>query len=105
MMKKTKIANQVAKDAMIKFHPNMKALVEEAGFILWQKEEWNPGDVVDWSCRYDIELVRFGELVVEMCATIARQDILKSSGLSGTFEGKVKTEDEIYKFFGMKGSK
>ena len=42
-------------------------LAEEAGFMLWADEPWNPGDVVDWSSRYDEELIRFTRLVVARC--------------------------------------
>jgi len=45
----------------------IKELVEEAGFILWGEETWNPGDVIDWSCRYDDELTKLIELVVKEC--------------------------------------
>ena len=45
----------------------VKQLAKQAGFIMWGSEYWNPGDVVDWSCRYDSELERFTELVVNEC--------------------------------------
>ena len=34
----------------------LKKLAEDAGFCLWDDEDYNPGDVIDWSCRYDEEL-------------------------------------------------
>ena len=34
-----------------------KELAEKAGFVLWGNESWNPGDTIDWSCRYDDELL------------------------------------------------
>ena len=43
---------------------NIKNLVKRAGFILWADESWNPGDVVDWSSRYDKELVEYTRLLV-----------------------------------------
>ena len=46
-----------------------------AGFNLWQDEEWNPGDVVDWSCRYDDELKKFAELIVQECLGCCEQVI------------------------------
>jgi hypothetical protein len=46
----------------------IKELAEQAGFILWQKESWNPGDVIDWSCRYDDEFKKFAESIVKECA-------------------------------------
>jgi len=47
-----------------------KQLAEEAGFMLWGEETWNPGDVIDWSARYDTELERFAELIVKECANL-----------------------------------
>lgn len=43
---------------------NVKNLVKRAGFVLWGNESWNPGDVVDWSSRYDKELVEYTKLLV-----------------------------------------
>jgi hypothetical protein len=40
-----------------------KNFADQAGFALWGDEAWNPGDVVDWSSRYDAELEKFGELI------------------------------------------
>ena len=45
----------------------IKQLAEQAGFILWQDEAHNPGDVIDWASRYDDELVKYTELVVQEC--------------------------------------
>ena len=45
----------------------IKQLAEQAGFILWKDESWNPGDVIDWSCRYDDEFKKFAELIVREC--------------------------------------
>lgn len=44
-----------------------KELAEEAGFMLWADEHWNPGDVIDWSARYDDELEKLVELVRDDC--------------------------------------
>jgi hypothetical protein len=41
-----------------------KHFAELAGFMLWRNEPWNPGDVVDWSARYDDELQRFADLMI-----------------------------------------
>jgi hypothetical protein len=49
----------------------IKELAERAGFNVWQDEDWNPGDVIDWSCRYDDELEKIVELVVRECALTA----------------------------------
>lgn len=50
----------------------VKLLAEQAGFMLWDKETWNPGDVVDWSARYDRELEQFYKLIVRECVRISR---------------------------------
>ena len=42
----------------------IKTIAESAGFALWKNEHWNPGDVVDWSSRYDAELEKFAVLIV-----------------------------------------
>jgi len=46
----------------------IKKLAKKAGFVLWGNETWNPGDVIDWSCRYDDELTKYTELIVKECA-------------------------------------
>lgn len=43
---------------------NIKQLVKQAGFVMWADEQWNPGDVVDWSSRYDNELTEYTRLLV-----------------------------------------
>ncbi len=45
--------------------PKIKMLAEQAGFCVWSDEEWNPGDVIDWSCSYDEQLIKFYELARE----------------------------------------
>ena len=40
----------------------IRGFAEQAGFMLWQDEDWNPGDVIDWSARYDQELVNFYDI-------------------------------------------
>ena len=52
----------------------IKELAEQAGFMLWGKETWNPGDVVDWSARYDEELEKFAELIVRECVRYFNED-------------------------------
>lgn len=42
-----------------------KKIAEQAGFMLWGDEDWNPGDVIDWSARYDQELEEFANLLIE----------------------------------------
>ena len=50
----------------------IKELAEQAGFMLWGKETWNPGDVVDWSARYDEELEKFAELIIRECVEVVK---------------------------------
>ena len=54
----------------------IQQLAEQAGFMLWQDEAHNPGDVIDWAARYDDELVKYTELVVREC--IAQCDTVNS---------------------------
>ena len=49
----------------------IKKLAEQAGFCMWTDEEWNPGDVIDWGCRYDKEFEKFAKLIVKECAEVA----------------------------------
>ena len=53
----------------------IKQLAEQAGFCMWKEEKWNPGDVIDWSCRYDDELEKFAELLIGRCAEVADEYI------------------------------
>ena len=53
------------------------AIAKQAGFNMWADEPWNPGDVIDWSARYDEELENFCKLVVQECTRIAE---LKEQG-------------------------
>lgn len=49
----------------------IKDLAEQAGFALWEDEEWKPhGEVIDWSSRYDDELEKLVRLVVQECIDI-----------------------------------
>lgn len=51
----------------------LKTMLEKAGFVLWQDENWKAPstDLVDWSCNYEDELVQLVELVVMDCAVRA----------------------------------
>jgi hypothetical protein len=61
----------------------IKLLAGQAGFVLWQDESWNPGDVIDWSCRYDDEFKRFAELIVRECAKVGDSgDSLQDGGIA-----------------------
>lgn len=80
----------------------IKEFAEKAGFVVWQEDEyWNPGDIIDWSTRYDKELEEYTKLIVLECAKIARQDILSRSGMNQQYDGRVITEDAIKKHFGI----
>jgi hypothetical protein len=52
----------------------IKKLAEQAGFCMWKDEPWNPGDVIDWSSRYDNELEKFAELIVKECAWLVDEN-------------------------------
>jgi hypothetical protein len=52
----------------------IQQLAKQAGFVFWKDESWNPGDVIDWSCRYDDEFKEFAELIVRECANYAFSD-------------------------------
>jgi hypothetical protein len=58
----------------------IKQLAEQAGFVLWKNESWNPGDTVDWSCRYDDELKKFAELIVQECTTVIEKNLFQGIG-------------------------
>ena len=45
----------------------IKELAEKAGFVLWGDEFWSPGDAIDWSCRYDDELIKYTEFLIQEC--------------------------------------
>lgn len=46
----------------------IKDIAYEAGFILWENEDYKPPNgVVDWACVYDDELEKFAELIVKEC--------------------------------------
>jgi len=66
-------------------------LAERAGFSLWGKESWNPGDVIDWSARYDKELESFADMIVRECAEICleandHKNILRHFELIGPYK-------------------
>ena len=54
-------------EADLEFTEEIKDLAKEAEFCIWENESWKPeGEVVDWSCKYDKELVKFYHLVRAM---------------------------------------
>jgi hypothetical protein len=74
----------------------IRKLAEKAGFIFWKDEEWKPdGELIDWSCYYDNELVKFAELVRaderEKCAEMV-DHILKEGG--GTYGDAIRSRSK-----------
>ena len=61
----------------------IKKLAEQAGFGLWRDESWKPGDVIDWSCRYDDEFKKFAELILEDVMSICED--LGEKGMDGHY--------------------
>ena len=60
----------------------IKNLAEQAGFALWEDEEWKPhGEVIDWSSRYDDELEKFAQLIVQECTMALFDESERLSGL------------------------
>ena len=52
---------------------NVKELAKRAGFVLWGNESWNPGDVIDWSSRYDDQFVKYTQLLVNEVLRLQRE--------------------------------
>jgi hypothetical protein len=52
----------------------IRELAKKSGFVLWQDESWNPGNVVDWSSDYDAELEKFAELIVRECFDVLMKE-------------------------------
>lgn len=47
-----------------------KDFATESGFAMWGNEAWRPSNAtVDWSCNYDAELEKFGELIDDQWQT------------------------------------
>lgn len=53
----------------------IRELAAQAGFEFWQDESWNPGDIIDWSARYDDEFIRFSELLVRECMRLCIHEL------------------------------
>ena len=58
-------AKKLAPEYDTKFTYEIKALADKAGFVTWSNETWKSDSVIDWSCNYDDDLVRFYHLVRE----------------------------------------
>lgn len=81
----------------VAMNENVKNLVKQAGFVLWDNEEWNPGDVVDWASRYDKELVEYTRLLVKEVLELqaAGTDVPTYFGMS-----KIDSKESIELDFG-----
>ena len=75
----------------------IKELAEQAGFMLWGNESWNPGDVVDWSARYDDELEKFAELIVRECIEVCKGRV----GNSDYNTGRMHCMSDLKEHFGV----
>ena len=51
----------------------IKRLAEQAGFVLWADEAWNPGETIDWASNYDEEIVKYTELVIKSVVDSIRE--------------------------------
>lgn len=79
-----------------------KEMAKQADFVLWDTEAtWNPGDVIDWSNRYDDEFVKYSQLLILECAKIARNHQLQSMGIPIDWNGTVFVEEAIKEAFGL----
>jgi hypothetical protein len=67
----------------------IKLFAEQAGFVMWEDESWNPGDVIDWSTRYDTELEKFANIIIFECFKLA------------VFNGNHATAKAIKEHFGV----
>ena len=67
----------------------IKLFAEQAGFVMWEDEPWNPGDVIDWSARYDTELEKFANMLIFECYKLA------------VFNGNHATAKAIKEHFGV----
>jgi len=60
-------AKKLAPDYDCEFTEEIRDLAEDAGFCMWRDESYKPeGEVVDWTCKYDKELIKFYHLVKAM---------------------------------------
>lgn len=55
----------------------IRELATQAGFEFWQDEQWNPGDLIDWSARYDDEFIKFAELLTQDVMELQKEKILE----------------------------
>lgn len=43
----------------------IKEFAKQSGFVLWEDETWNEGNVIDWNSQYDKELETFARIIVK----------------------------------------
>jgi len=69
-----------------KMNENIVALAERSGFCFWGDEAHNPGDVIDWACRYDDEFVAYTAALVREVLQLQAPgtDVLAHNGIEPT---------------------
>lgn len=79
----------------------IKKLAEESGFILWADEPWNPGEIIDWSSRYDQELEQFAKALIQECMDCAEwvgkhnNHPIEPTNTAYTIINRIKTRFEL----------
>lgn len=86
---------------MALINERIKQLALEAGFVPWGDESWNPGDTVDWSSRYDDELEKFAELIVQECIVQIQLTTARDPQTSAQYQQSVGHIHRIRKHFGV----
>lgn len=73
---------------------NIIDLAERSGFALWGDEDWNPGDVIDWSNSYDEEFNTFAKRLIQEVLQLQKSgtDVLTYFGIE---DDNVKESVEI----------
>ena len=71
-------------------------IARKSGFAFWDLESHRPTDAtIDWSCDYDIELMRFAENLVSECSKL----VMYGEPSDGN---RLKIGREINDYFGVK---
>ena len=68
---------------------------------MWKDESWNPGDVIDWSCRYDDELEKFFDLIVRECIRTIQMGITRDGQNTEKYLRSMKHLKDIKEQFGI----
>lgn len=73
---------------------NIIDLAERSGFAFWGDEDWNPGDVIDWSNGYDKEFNTFAKRLIQEVLQLQKSgtDVLTYFGIE---DDNVKESVEI----------